>query len=150
MTPGVGVRSAWDPQELMVWAGPSLCALLLACAEARTHALQQTACAEPERPLFRRMDLWNVRSSMRTPRARNASFDQPDDTRLSRVNYFGLLPESNSTATSRATKMKSLRSPILRITPTSSLCGPIWSSAACGECSCAQGVASSPRSAWRS
>ena len=76
MTPGVEVRSGWDPQELMVWAGPSLCALLLACAEARTHALQQTACAEPERPLFRRMDLWNVRSSMRSPRARNASFDQ--------------------------------------------------------------------------
>ena len=24
MTPGVGVRSGWDPQELMVWAGPSL------------------------------------------------------------------------------------------------------------------------------
>ena len=42
------------------------------------------------------------------------------------------------------------RSPILRITPTSSLCGPIWLSAAWGECPCAQGAASSPRSAWRS
>src|SRR5262249_28590872 len=39
MTPGVGIRSGWDPQELMVWARPSLSALLLACAQARTHAL---------------------------------------------------------------------------------------------------------------
>jgi hypothetical protein len=28
------------------------------------------------------------RISMRTPRAQSAGFDQPDDTRLSRVNYF--------------------------------------------------------------
>ena len=41
--------------------------------------------------------------------------------------------------------MKSLRSPILRITPTSSLCGPIWSSAAWGECPCAHGAARSAR-----
>ena len=42
------------------------------------------------------------------------------------------------------------RSPILPITSTSNFCGPIRSSAAWGECPCAHGAASSPRSAWRS
>src|SRR5215469_8801223 len=36
--------------------------------------------------------------SMRTPRARNASFDQPDDTRLSRVNYFRVASSSGQAA----------------------------------------------------